>query len=75
MSKKHKKVCMILDYTEHFFILASTVTRRISISAFAFLVGISTGIMSSVILLKIFAISATIKKYKSINNQEKCKET
>ena len=52
MSKKHKKVCVTLDYIEHFFILASTVTGCISISAFASLVGISIGIASSVIALK-----------------------
>ena len=52
MSKKHKKVCVNLDYIEHFFILASTVTGCISISAFASLVGISIGITSSVIALK-----------------------
>ena len=52
MSKKHKKVCVTLDYIEHFFILASTVTGCISISAFASLVGISIGITSSVIALK-----------------------
>ena len=34
MSKKHKKVCTILNYIEHFLILASTITGSISISAF-----------------------------------------
>ena len=38
MSKKHKKVCTTLYYIEHF-ILASTNTGYVSISAFA-LVGI-----------------------------------
>ena len=38
MSKKHKKVCTTLYYIEHF-ILASTNTGCVSISAFA-LVGI-----------------------------------
>ena len=27
MSKKHKKVCTTLNYTEHFLILASTITQ------------------------------------------------
>ena len=27
MSKKHKKVCTTLNYTEHFLILASTITH------------------------------------------------
>ena len=35
MSKKHKKGCTTLNYIENFCILASTVTGRISISAFA----------------------------------------
>ena len=34
MSKKHKKVCTTLNYTEHFLILASTITGCVSISAF-----------------------------------------
>ena len=52
MSKKHKKVCVTVDYIEHFFILASTVTGCISISAFDSLVVISIGITSSVIALE-----------------------
>ena len=48
------------------FILASTVTGCIFISAFVFLVGISIGITSSVIALEISAITETIKNYKSI---------
>ena len=47
MSEKHKKVCTTLDYIKHFLILASTVTRCISISAFASLLGIHIGITSS----------------------------
>ena len=42
MSRKHKKVCTTLNYIEHFFILASTVTGCISISAFASLLSIPT---------------------------------
>ena len=40
MSGKLKKVCTTLNYTEHFLILASTITGCISISAFASLLGI-----------------------------------
>ena len=40
MSKKHKKVCTTLNHIENFLILASTVTRYISISAFASLIRI-----------------------------------
>ena len=64
MRRKHKKVCAILNYIEHFFILISTITGCLSISAFASLIGIPIEITSSAIGLKIFAI--TIKKFKSI---------
>ena len=47
MSRKHKKICTFLNYIEHFLILASAITRCISVSAFAFLFGIPTGITSS----------------------------
>ena len=66
MSNKHKKVCTILNYIEHFPILASAVTGCVSISAFAALLGTPIGIMSSAIGLEICAITAVIKKYKSI---------
>ena len=61
MSKNHKKVCTTLNYIELFLILDSTITRCISISAFASLVGIQIGITSSAIELKICAITAAIK--------------
>ena len=66
MSKKRKKVCTTLIYTEHFLILASTITGHISISVFTSLIGIPIGITRSAIGLKICAITAGIKKYKSI---------
>ena len=71
MSKKHKKVCTTLNYIEHFLILASTITWYISISVFASLLGIPIGITSSVIGLKICAIVAGIKKYKSVIKKKK----
>ena len=40
MNKKHKKVCTSLNYIEHFLVLASTITGCVSVSAFAFLIGI-----------------------------------
>ena len=40
MSKKRKIICTTLNYIEHFLILAPTITGCISISAFAFLIGI-----------------------------------
>ena len=73
MSRKHKKVCTTLNYIEHFLILASTITGCISISAFTSLLGIPIGITSSAIGLKLFAITAGIKKYKSIIKKKKNK--
>ena len=61
MSKNHKKVCTTLNYIELFLTLDSTITRCISISAFASLVGIPIGITSSAIELKICTITAAIK--------------
>ena len=61
MSKKHKKVCTTLNYIEHFFILASAVTGCVSIFAFASLVGIPIGIISSAVGLKIYTITTVIK--------------
>ena len=46
-----KKVFTTLNYIELFLILASTITGYFLISAFASLIGIPTGIMSSVIEL------------------------
>ena len=63
MSKKHKKICTTIYYTEHFLILASTITGCVSTSAFASLIGIPIGITSSATGLKICAITAGIKKY------------
>ena len=71
MSRKHRKVCTTLNYTEHFLILGSTITGCVSISAFASLVGIPIGITSSAIGLKICAITAGIKTYKSIIKKKK----
>ena len=69
--KRHRKVCTILNYTEHFVILASTNTGWISISTFASLLGIPRGNTSSAIGLKICAITAGINKYKSIIKKKK----
>ena len=71
MSIKHKKVCTTLNYIELFLILASTFTRCISISVFTSLLCIPTGITSSAIGLKICAITAGIKLYKSIIKKKK----
>ena len=69
----YKKTCKYLNYVEHLLILASAVTGCISISAFALLVFIPIGIMSSTVGIKICAIAARIKKYKSIIKKKKNK--
>ena len=66
ISKNHKKVCTTLNFIENVPILGSAITGCVSISAFASLVGIPIGITSSAIGLKTCAITAAIKKYKSI---------
>ena len=73
MSRKHKKLCTTLNYIVHFLILASTITGCISVSAFASLISIPRGVTSSAVGLKIYAITAGIKKYKStiVKNKKK----
>ena len=73
MNKKHKKICRILDYMEHLLIAVSPITGCVSIPAFASLVGISTGITSSAIRLKICVITTGMKKYKSLIKKNKKK--
>ena len=73
MNKQHKKVCRVLNYIEHLLILIPAVTGYVSIFAFAFLVGITIGNTRSEIGLKIFVVTAGIKKYKSIIKKKKKK--
>ena len=65
MSKKHEKGCATLNYIKHLLILASLVTGFVSISVFAYLVGIPVGIASFAAGLKISAKTAGSKKYLS----------
>ena len=44
MSEKNKKTCRYLNYDEYLLVLASTITGRVSISAFALLVCVPVGI-------------------------------
>ena len=71
MSKKHKKVYRVLNYTEHLLISIFTVSGCVFISAFASLVGIPIGIRSSAIELKICLITVEIKKYKAMIKKKK----
>ena len=71
MSKKHKNVCRVLNYIYHLLILMSTLTGCVLISAFASLICVFIGITSSAVGFKICAITAGIKKYKSIIKKKK----
>ena len=73
MSKKHEKVYRVLIYIDRSLIVISTISGCVSISAFASLFGISIGITSSVIELKVCAITAGIKKCKSMIKKRKKK--
>ena len=61
MSKKYNKGCTTLNYIEHFLILANATTGSISTLAFATLLGISIGMTSSAIGLKICVIMQELK--------------
>ena len=79
MSKKHAKVCGVLNYIQHLLILVYTVTGCIAIFAFATLIlfdtliTITVGITSSPVALKICIMTAGIIKYKSIIKKKKKK--
>ena len=73
ISKKHKKTCKYLSYVEHLIILVSAVTDCFSTSAFASLVCVPLGITSSAVGIEICAITAGIKKYKSVIKKKKKK--
>ena len=66
MSEKYKKNCKYLNYAQHLLILASTATGCVSISAFSSLVCVPVAIISSAVEIKICAVTAGIKTYKSI---------
>ena len=70
MSKKHKKFCTTLNYIEHFLILAST-SQIFYNFCFSSLLGIPIRNTSSAIGLKVCAIAAGIKKYKSTIKKKK----
>ena len=71
MSKKHKNICRVLNYTDHLLIVISIITGYVFISAFVSLVGFPVGIASSTTGLKMCVITAGIKKYKSIIKKRK----
>ena len=75
MSEKYKKTFKYLNYVENLLILVSTVvTGCSSISAFASWVDVLVAITGSAVGIKISAITAVIKKYKSIIEKKKKKK-
>ena len=64
---------IILNYIEHSLFVISTITGCVSISLFVSLVGISIGITSCAIGLKLSVITAELKNYKSIIMKRKNK--
>ena len=73
MRKKHKKLCMVLHCIEHLLILASAVTGYVYIFAFVSLVDSTLRMRWSLVGLKIFAVTAGTKTYKSIIKKKKKK--
>ena len=69
-SSKHKKVCTTLNYTEHFIILACTITGCISIFV-CFFDWLSYRNCKFCNRIKNFWIAAEIKKYMSILKKKK----
>ena len=63
-----------MNYIDHLFIVISTIPGCVSIPTFASLVGIPVGIASFVIGLKIYVLTAGIKKYSSIIKKNKKKD-
>ena len=61
MIKKHKIACTALNYIEQLLILIYVAARSVSISAYASLIGIPLGIVSSTLGLKIYSITAEVK--------------
>ena len=71
--EEHKKGCRVSNFIDNLLILLSTIIGCVYISAFPSLVRIPMGITSSAIGIKLWAITAGIKKYKSIIKKKKKK--
>ena len=66
MNEKHKKTCKYLNYVEYLFTLSSKGTGYVSIAQFTSLLAVPVGITGYPVGIKICAITAGIKKYKSV---------
>ena len=66
MSEKHKKKCRVINYFEDFLVFILAVSGCVSNFALASFAVVPVGIANSAVELKFCAITAYIKKYKSI---------
>ena len=73
MSEKYKKACKYLNYVKQLVVLVSTVAGCVSVSVFPSLIPLPVFITSSAVAVKICAINAGIKNYKSIIKKKKKK--
>ena len=64
MSKRHRRSCRVLNYVDHLLIVFFAIIGCVFTSDFTSSVGILIGITSSVIGLKVCAITPGIRKYK-----------
>ena len=71
MRKKHRKVCMGLNYIEHLLFELWWLSDVFQILLLLFLVGIPIITAISAVRLKICSITVGIKKYKSIIKKKK----
>ena len=71
MIKKHKKVCMTLNYMENLPTLLFTITECVSISVFAWLACIPISITSSTVRLIIRERTAGTKNCNSITKKRR----
>ena len=68
--KKYKKTCKYLNYVEQVLILALIISEEVSIFFIILQVG-TIGITRSAVGLKICAVTAGIKSYKSVSKKKK----
>ena len=71
MSEQYKKTRNYLNYIEHLLILAWTINKFVSNSAFASPDCVPVGIESSAVGIKICPITAGTRKYKSVIKKKK----
>ena len=62
MCENLKNVCRVLNYFDYFLVFVSAISGCVSISVFVLLINVPLGNASSIVGLKIFALTAGIKK-------------